>query len=287
MTTLNQDWVKKSVWKPDIFAGKVVFVTGGAGTICKVQTEALVLLGANAAIIGRNQKKTDEAAEQLSKLRPGAKVISCPNVDVRDVNSLKQAVDKTVAQLGRIDFVIAGAAGNFLSDFNHLSSNAFKSVVSIDLLGSYNTVKACFEELKKSKGSILFVSATLHYYGIPFQVHVGAAKAGVDALSNALATEFGPLGIRSNCIAPGTIGGTEGVSRLVKNLDSSRKKIPLQRLGTTQDIAESTVFLFSPAGDYITGTTLVVDGGSWHMGASMTNEYPVDIIKLNNEQGKL
>jgi len=287
MTTLNQDWAKKSVWKSDIFAGKVVFVTGGAGTICKVQTEALVLLGANAAIIGRNQKKTDEAAEQLSKLRPGAKVISCANVDVRDVNSIKQAVDRTVAELGRIDFVIAGAAGNFLSDFNHLSSNAFKSVVSIDLLGSYNTVKACFEELKKSKGSIIFVSATLHYYGIPFQIHVGAAKAGVDALSNALAVELGPLGIRSNCIAPGAIGSTEGITRLVKNVDEARKKIPLQRLGTTQDIAESTVFLFSPAGEYITGTTLVVDGGSWHLGTAMANQYPVEIIKRNSEQGKL
>ncbi|RLV92151.1 Peroxisomal 24-dienoyl-CoA reductase SPS19 [Spathaspora sp. JA1] len=280
MATLDQSYVTKGSWKPDLFKGKVVFVTGGAGTICKVQTEALVLLGANAAIVGRNKEKTDAAAKDIAKLRPDAKVVSLPNVDVRDVNSIVKAVEKTVQELGRIDFVIAGAAGNFLSDFNHLSSNAFKSVISIDLLGSFNTIKATFEQLKKNKGSIIFVSATLHYYGVPFQIHVGAAKAGVDALSNALAVELGPLGIRSNCIAPGPIDNTEGLSRL--NTGTKKElisKIPLQRLGTTTDIADATVYLFSPAASYVTGDVLVVDGAAWQTGQLKSDEYPVNIIK--------
>ena len=180
--------------------------------------------------------------------------------------------------------MIAGAAGNFLSDFNHLSSNAFKSVVDIDLLGSYNTVKATFEQLRKNKGAVIFVSATLHYYGIPFQVHVGAAKAGVDALSNALAVELGPLGIRCNCIAPGGIDGTEGMLRLLKDKQTFIDKVPLHRMGTTKDIADTTVFLFSPAASYITGTVLVVDGGSWHLGSSHGGEgYPVLIKQKNSE----
>lgn len=282
---LDQSFVEKSVWKPDIFKGKVVFVTGGAGTICRVQTEAMILLGANAAIVGRNKEKTDKAAQEMSQLRSGAKVISCPNVDVRSVESIKSAVDRTVQELGRIDFVIAGAAGNFLSDFNHLSSNAFASVVNIDLLGSFNTVKATFQELRKNKGVILFVSATLHYYGVPFQVHVGAAKAGVDALLNALAVELGPLGIRSNCIAPGPIEGTEGLERLVPDLDACVKKVPLQRLGTTRDIAEATVYLFLPASSYVTGTIHVVDGALWHLGLLLTAHlYPVEITKRNAQQ---
>lgn len=285
MARLGQLWVEQLVWKPDLFKGKVVFVTGGAGTICKVQTEALVLLGADAAIVGRNQEKTDAAAAELAQLRPGARVISCANTDVRKVELIKAAVDKTVAQLGRIDFVIAGAAGNFLSDFNHLSSNAFKLVVDIDLLGSYNTVKACFDQLRKNKGAIIFVSATLHYYGVPFQIHVGAAKAGVDALSQALAVELGPLGIRSNCIAPGGIAETEGLLRLVPDLDAYIARIPLQRLGLTQDIAEATVYLFSDAASYVTGTVQVVDGAAWHMGTSMGNTYPVQIINRNLEPG--
>lgn len=283
--TLDRSYVEDSCWKADIFKGKVVFVTGGAGTICRVQTEAMVLLGANAAIVGRNQEKTDKAALEIAKLRPGAKVVSCPNTDVRDVQSIAKAVERTVSELGRIDFVIAGAAGNFLADFNHLSSNAFASVVSIDLLGSFNTVKATFSELRKNKGAVLFVSATLHYYGVPFQVHVGAAKAGVDALSNALAVELGPLGIRSNCIAPGAIESTEGLERLVPDIKEYSKGIPLQRLGRTRDIADATVFLFSPAASYVTGTVLVVDGAMWHKGQLLTlHLYPVEITKRNNEQ---
>lgn len=282
---LDQSFVTDGSWKPDLFKGKVLFVTGGAGTICRIQTEAMILLGANAAIVGRSPEKTKQAAREMDELRPDCKVIACPNTDVRDVHSIAKAVENTVEQLGRIDFVIAGAAGNFLSDFNHLSSNAFKSVVSIDLLGSFNTVKACFEQLKKNKGSIIFVSATLHYYGIPFQIHVAAAKAGVDALSNALAVELGPLGIRSNCIAPGGIEGTEGLKRLVPDLDSFTSKIPMGRLGTTRDIAEATVYLFSPAASYVTGTVQIVDGGAWHTGNNSTSHlYPVKLIELNTEK---
>lgn len=279
---LDQSFVKDSSWKPDLFKGKVVFVTGGAGTICRVQTEALVLLGANAAILGRNPEKTSKAAEEIQLLRPGSKVIGIGSVDVRDVQSLAKAVEQTVNELGRIDFVIAGAAGNFLSDFNHLSLNAFKSVVSIDLLGSFNTAKATFDQLRKNKGAILFVSATLHYYGVPMQVHVGAAKAGVDALSNALAVELGPLGIRSNCIAPGGIEGTEGMSRLMPDSENAAKKVPLGRWGTTRDIAESTVFLFSPAASYITGTVQVVDGAYWHIGNFAGDLYPSVVINQNS-----
>lgn len=285
---LHPGFIKKGPWKSDIFTGKVVFITGGAGTICRGQAEAMVLLGANAAIIGRNPQKTEQAAREIQQLRSGSKVIACSNTDVRKVESLVEAVNKTIQELGRIDYVIAGAAGNFLSDFNHLSSNAFQTVVSIDLLGSYNTAKACFEELRKTKGSIIFVSATLHYYGIPFQVHVGAAKAGVDALSNALAVELGPLGIRSNCIAPGLIKGTEGFNRLLTGIDIE-SKIPLQRFGTVENVAQATIYLFSLAGDYVNGTIQIVDGGAWHMGVFPTMyDYPVNIIGLNNSvNGKL
>lgn len=274
--------MQNSSWKPDLFKGKVVFVTGGAGTICRVQTEALVLLGANAAILGRNPEKTEKAAKEIQSLRPGAKVVGIGSVDVRDVQSIAKAVETTVAELGRIDYVIAGAAGNFLSDFNHLSLNAFKSVVSIDLLGSFNTAKATFEQLKKNKGAILFVSATLHYYGVPMQSHVGAAKAGIDALSNALAVELGPLGIRSNCIAPGGIEGTEGMSRLMPDAENACKKVPLQRWGTTQDIAEATVYLFSPAASYVSGTVQVVDGAYWHIGGMMGDMYPSIMVNQNS-----
>ena len=276
---LDQSWVSKSVWKPNLFQGKVAFITGGNGSICSKQATALVLLGANVAIIGRNVEKTQKCAQEIQALRPGSKVLGLGDVDVRSVQSLKKAADKTVEELGRIDFVICGAAGNYLASFNHVSSNAFKTVVDIDLLGSYNTVKACYDELKKNKGCILFVSATLHYYGVPFQIHVGAAKAGVDALCNALAVELGPLGIRSVGIAPGPIANTEGMSRLARDTaEGIAARIPLQRMGSTTDIADATVFLFSPAASYITGEVMVVDGGSWQVGQGGTQGYPVALL---------
>lgn len=282
VNTLDASFVTEGSWKPELFKGKVVFVTGGAGTICRVQTEAMVLLGCQAAIVGRNEESTVAAAEEISKLGSEGSVLPLYNVDVRNFKQMEEAVERTVARFGRIDFVIAGAAGNFICDFAHLSPNAFKTVVDIDLLGSFNTVKACFPQLVKNKGSILFVSATLHYYGVPFQSHVGAAKAGIDALSNALAVELGPLGIRSNCIAPGPIGGTEGFKRLVqKDLrDKAIQSVPLQRLGTTRDIAESTVFLFSPASAFVNGTISVVDGGAWHVGTHFShNMYPGQLVE--------
>ncbi|ANB12015.1 Sps19p [Sugiyamaella lignohabitans] len=288
--TLGQSYLQTSPWKKNLFDGKVVFVTGGAGSICRVEVEALVLLGANAAIIGRRKDVTEKAAEEIGQLRPGAKVIGIGGVDVRDVKSLASAVDTTVGQLGRIDFVIAGAAGNFLANVANLSANAFKTVVDIDLLGSYNTFKATFDELRKNKGHIIFISATLHYTGLPMQVHASAAKAGVDSLMRTLAVELGPLGIRSNAIAPGPIAGTEGMDRLSGKNDPNRfNRIPLQRYGTTTEIADATVYLFSDASSYITGTVTVVDGGSWQTGSVTASSamYPTKITELNSKTAKL
>ncbi|CAI4724717.1 AEL_collapsed_G0046310.mRNA.1.CDS.1 [Saccharomyces cerevisiae] len=267
--TLDGKFVSEGSWRPDLFKGKVAFVTGGAGTICRVQTEALVLLGCKAAIVGRDQERTEQAAKGISQLaKDKDAVLAIANVDVRNFEQVENAVKKTVEKFGKIDFVIAGAAGNFVCDFANLSPNAFKSVVDIDLLG-----------IKRFHP---FVSATFHYYGVPFQGHVGAAKAGIDALAKNLAVELGPLGIRSNCIAPGAIDNTEGLKRLAgkKYKEKALAKIPLQRLGSTRDIAESTVYIFSPAASYVTGTVLVVDGGMWHLGTYFGHElYPEALIK--------
>lgn len=288
--TLDQSFLEKSCWKSDLFKGKVAFVTGGAGTICRVQVEALVLLGCKVAIIGRNKEKTETAAKEICQLVGDKVVLPISGVDVREVKQLEAAVKQTVQEFGRIDFVIAGAAGNFICDFNHLSANAFKSVVSIDLLGSFNTAKAAMPELIKTKGSILFVSATFHYYGVPYQSHVGAAKAGIDALSNSLAVELGPFGVRSNCIAPGAISGTEGFDRLIGSADKKKtlSRIPLQRLGTTEDIAQATIYLFSPASSYVSGTIQIVDGAAWHVGTHFSHElYPDLLFKDPKLQSKL
>jgi len=152
--------------------------------------------------------------------------------------------------------------------------------MDIDVLGSYNTLKATLPHLIHSAslssnkntgtqpstgGRIIFVSATLHYAGTPLQTHVMVAKAGIDALSSSCAVELGPRGITSNVIAPGPIGGTEGMERL--SGDESRANggstVPIGRYGTVKEIADATVFLFGDSGNYVNGAVLVVDGGHW------------------------
>ncbi|KAK1140677.1 peroxisomal 2 4-dienoyl-CoA reductase sps19 [Aspergillus melleus] len=276
-----------NTWKDGLFTNKVVFCTGGAGTICSAQVRGLVHLGADACIVGRNVEKTEKAARDIATARPGAKVIGIGAVDVRKLESVQSAVDHCVKELGAIDFVIAGAAGNFLASINQLSPNAFKSVMDIDVLGSYNTLKTTLPYLVESAnkhkvdsktlnpspagtgGRIIFVSATIHYRTMPFQTHVSVAKAGVDALSHSVAIEFGPLGVTSNIIAPGPIASTEGLDRLLPSdsLEEYTKSQPLGRFGSIRDIADATVFLFADSGSYVSGQTLVVDGASWRMSA--------------------
>lgn len=286
------------VWKDGIFNNKVVFCTGGAGTICSAQVRALVHLGANACIIGRNVEKTERVAQEMTTIRPGAKVIGIGAVDVRKFDDLKAAAERCVKELGSIDFVIAGAAGNFLASIEQLSINAFKTVMDIDIIGSYNTLKATLpylvesgskhkvdsETLQPSSGGtggrIIFVSATLHYRGMPFQAHVSVAKAGIDSLSNSVAIEYGPRGVTSNIVAPGPIAQTEGLERLLPSDAKAAyiKSQPLGRVGHVRDISDATVYLFSDSGSYVTGQTLVVDGANWRMSggisASEKTKYP-------------
>ena len=250
-------------------AGRVVFCTGGAGTICSAQVRALVHLGADACIVGRNLEKTEAVARSIATARSGARVLGLGAVDVRRPEELGKAAERCVDELGGIDIVIAGAAGNFLAPLTQLSPNAFKSVIDIDVLGSYNTVKATLPALvasaKKAKATgapgprLIFVSATLHYTGTLLQTHVAAAKAAVDSLAANCAIELGPRGITSNVIAPGAVRGTEGMERLAtkEDLAEQERTNPMGRIATVRDVADATVFLCSAAAGQINGATIV------------------------------
>ncbi|KAK0765698.1 hypothetical protein N5P37_001636 [Trichoderma harzianum] len=278
-----------AIWRDNIFKDKVIFVTGGAGTICSMQTRAMVRLGANACILGRNASKTEAAAKDIATARPGAKVIGIGECDVRKIESLEAAAARCVKELGGIDYVIAGAAGNFVASIDKISSNAFKTVMDIDVIGTYNTIKATIPYLlQSSTPRIIAVSATFHYTGMPFQSHVSAAKAAVDSLIANVALEYGPRGVVANVIAPGPIADTEGMARLASSrpeeIAKFAKTIPSGRYGTVKDIADATVFLFSDASSYINGQIIPVDGASWRrqgaytVGVDAGVEYP-DFLK--------
>ncbi|KAL1940523.1 hypothetical protein VTO73DRAFT_7958 [Trametes versicolor] len=255
-----------AVFHKDLFKGKVLFCTGGGSGICKAMTEAVMRHGAHAAIVGRKLDRLTASAKELSEAT-GNQCLPV-QADVRDPKQVQDAVAKTVEKFGRIDFVICGAAGNFLAPISKLSENGFRTVIEIDTLGTYYTIKATLPHIRATKGSYIHVSATLHYRGTPYQVHVSAAKAAVDATSTVLAVEEGPHGVRSNVIAPGPIGGTEGMDRLSARDASGKKQTwggPLGRDGDVGDIANATVFLFSDAARFITAQVIVVDGGCEHV----------------------
>ncbi|HEV8169479.1 MAG TPA: SDR family oxidoreductase [Pyrinomonadaceae bacterium] len=252
---------------PTIFAdgvlnGRVAFVTGGGTGITGGVARAFAEAGASVALVSRKMDHLQPAADAINN--NGGKAIPIV-ADVRQPETVEQAVAKTIEQLGKIDIVVNGAAGNFLCAAEELSPNGFGTVVDIDLKGTFNVCRAAFAQLKEHRGQILNISATLHYIGTPLQLHVSAAKAGVDALTRNLAVEWGRFGIRVNGIAPGPIEDTEGMQRLVPEPVKERlkKTIPLRRFGRIADIEKAAVFMCSDAASYINGTVLVVDGGQW------------------------
>jgi NAD(P)-dependent dehydrogenase (short-subunit alcohol dehydrogenase family) len=254
----------------DLFAGKTVFVTGGGSGINLGIARTFAGLGANIGLCGRSQERLDAAAAGLREI--GAR-ISATSADVRMPDQLQSAMSASRDALGDIDVLICGAAGNFLVKGENLSFNGFKTVVDIDLVGSFNASRIAFEQLQRTRGSIIFITAPMAHLPHAYQAHVGPAKAGVEMLMKNLALEWGPYGIRSNSIIPGFVGDTEGMRRISCAEDRGNfvANIPLRRMGVTQEIGEAAAFLASPLASYITGTSLWVDGGQALSGSGFFN----------------
>lgn len=254
----------------DAFENRTVFVTGGGSGINLGIAKTYAKVGAKIAICGRTEEKLDQAKSELEEL--GAKTHAVV-ADVRDYDAMQDACDQIEVSLGPITDLVCGAAGNFLCPANEMSANAFRTVVDIDLNGSFNATRAAFEQLKETQGCVLMVSAGQAYMPYSHQVHAGAAKAGVEMLAKNLALEWGQHGIRVNTVVPGPIEGTEGVKRLTdeKQKHMLLQSIPLKRLGLPEEIGQVAVFLSSPMAAYITGSQIVCDGGMNLSGSALFN----------------
>ena len=267
------------IFADGILKGRVALVTGGGTGITGGVGRALAEAGADVALVSRSLEHLEPAAKAINGIRDGNPTVRegasshgsaigealAVAADVRNADEVQRAIAATVEHFGKIDIVVNGAAGNFLCKAEELSANGFGTVVDIDLKGTFNVCRAAFDQLKNHHGQILNISATLHYLGTPMQLHVSAAKAGVDALTRNLAVEWGRYGIRVNAIAPGPIEDTEGMKRLVPEpiKEKLRQRVPLGRFGLIKDIEAAALFLCSDAASYINGTVLVVDGGHW------------------------
>ncbi len=244
------------------FTDRHVFVAGGSSGINLAIADAFAGRGAKLSIISRNAERVAGAVEQLRRHGGQAQGHSA---DVRDYDAIEAALSAAHDQHGTIDVLISGAAGNFTAPALGMSSKGFRTVVDIDLLGSFNVLRAAHAFLRKPGASVIQISAAQSFNPTPFQVHVCAAKAGVDMLTRVLAMEWGPDGIRLNSILPGPIDDTEGIRRLAPTEEARArmlKTIPLGRFGRTHEIADLALVLSSPLGAYINGTVIPVDGGA-------------------------
>jgi len=266
-----------SVFRPGLLDGQVALVTGGGTGIGFGISQLLAALGAHVVIASRKPAHLEHALAEITAAGGKASIVS---LDVRDQERVKETVDGIVAEHGRLDVLVNNAAGNFYAPSATLSPNAWRSVLEIDLFGTFYCSQAVYPHMaRQGGGRIISTSMTLHYRGWPLMAHATAAKAGVDALTRTLAMEWAPQRIRVNAIAPGPIP-TEGVRKAFTPPSDSgvpdvfaaaerhmaeyaAKGIPLGRWGNPEDIANMVAFLASPAGDWITGAIYVIDGGEW------------------------
>jgi NAD(P)-dependent dehydrogenase (short-subunit alcohol dehydrogenase family) len=245
----------------DRFAGKKVFVAGASSGINLAIAHGFGGEGAKVVVLSRSAEKIEAAAQGLRDAGVDAFGIAC---DVRDYPGLEAAFAAAVDRYGKIDVLVSGAAGNFLAPAIKMSANAFKTVVDIDLLGTFNVFRASFDHLNKPGASLIAITAGQAVHPMAFQIHACAAKAGVNMVTKCLALEWGPAGVRVNAISPGPIADTEGMARLA---DPAREKqikgrLALRDYGQKSDIADAAMYLSSDAAKYVTGTILNVDGGS-------------------------
>ncbi|MDJ0722003.1 MAG: SDR family oxidoreductase [Desulfobacterales bacterium] len=243
------------------FSGKTVVVVGGTSGINRGVAECFAAHGARVAVASRDPGKVDATVAAIESAGVEAAGFAA---DVRDYDALEAGIHELHVRWGEFDVVISGAAGNFPALAQNLSVNGFKSVVDIDLRGTFHVMKAVFPCLKKPGASVINISAPQAFIPMQAQIHVCAAKAGVDMITRTLALEWGGHGVRINSIVPGPIDGTEGMARLAPDPETAARTaagVPLGRLGTPRDIGMACLFLGSDLAAYVSGVILPVDGG--------------------------
>jgi NAD(P)-dependent dehydrogenase (short-subunit alcohol dehydrogenase family) len=210
--------------------------------------------GARVAVMSRDPARVAAAAASLGGLGIAG--------DARDFERVQAAVRQAAESFGGLDIAVAGQAGNFYAPATRISSNGFRAVVDIDLVGTFHLFRAAFDHLRRPGASLIAITAPEATRPMRQQAHVCAAKAGVDMLVRCLALEWGPEGVRVNGLSPGPIEGSYGMEHVIAPEVTAKiaGALPLGRFGREEEIADAALWLATAP--YVTGTILAVDGGA-------------------------
>ena len=280
------------MFKDGLLSGKVVIVTGGGTGLGRSMAKRLGELGAHLVLTSRSREHLDEAAATMRQDGISVEAIQC---DVRDYVAVEAMVARTVERFGRVDALINNAAGNFLCKTEELTPNGFATVIGIVLQGTFNCSHAVGKQLiaQGQGGSLLNIVATYAWTGQAYVVPSASAKAGVLAMTQSLAVEWGKYGIRSNAIAPGPFPTDGAWKRLVPpGLEDvipgmTVKRIPAGRYGNHDELANLAAYLLADESAYITGDCIVIDGGEWLMGGPFNQMTQIDQDALGQVFGAM
>lgn len=251
----------RSAFRPGLFAGRVVLVTGGGSGIGRCTAHELAALGASVALASRNAERLEAVAAELRG--KGTQATHHP-LDIRDEEAVQRVVGEVLLAHGRLDAVVNNAGGQFPAMAESLSLNGWEAVVRTNLSGGFLVAREAYRQVLHAHGGAIVNVIADMWNGMPGMAHSGAARAGMLNLTESLAAEWARSGVRVNAVAPGWIASS-GLDRYppetIAQLRRLRRAVPLQRFGTEAEVSAAIVFLLSPAAAFITGSCIRVDGG--------------------------
>lgn len=270
------------LFRPGLFEDEVAIVTGGGTGIGLQVARELGTLGCKIAICGRRLEPLEAAKASLEADGIEVHAQTC---DIRKTEEIEAFVSATLARFGKITILVNNAGGQFPAPAEHIPLKGFEAVVRNNLLGTWAMTHAVANKamIPQKRGRIVSITAQVER-GFPGMIHTGAARSGVQSLTQTLAVEWACHGIRANCVAPGVIR-TSGTKQYPEEMiESMRKAIPLKRLGGEEEVSHLIVYLCSRVADYVTGQTFIIDGGQglwsspWEIPADVPQSppYPVE-----------
>nr|WP_298167501.1 SDR family oxidoreductase [uncultured Pseudomonas sp.] len=251
-----------SIFKPGLFSGQTMLVTGGGSGIGRCTAHELAALGAHVVLVGRKREKLEATCGEIREDGGSASLQVC---DIRDEDSVKAMVEAVLDEHGPIHHLVNNAGGQYPAPLASINQKGFETVVRTNLVGGFLVAREVFNQsMSKTGGSIVNMLADM-WGGMPGMGHSGAARAGMENFTKTAAVEWGHAGVRVNAVAPGWIGSSgmdtyEGAFKAV--IPTLREHVPLKRIGSESEVSAAIVFLLSPGAAFISGTTVRIDGAA-------------------------